>query len=257
MSRFWTWWTSPYQPNPQTPEHPTTIRYWDYAIVSWVYGQLKNAGLSDNAVAGLLGNIHWESGICPYKCEGISIVDRSLNYTVNNIATASRSEFINQRYPSGTGYSLAQWSYSRKGDFYDWGQWNLIGTEYQIQRDTAFLIHDLQTWSMTTSINPLLWDSQGRTVWQWLTDPNVSLYDALQAVLMIYERPWGSAPSQADWTQEWYNQRLAPANDILQNFAGVTPPPTPPIPPTPPPPTPVNGLPIWMYFKIKEKGGNL
>lgn len=256
MSRFWNWWTSPYPP--QESDYPySTIRYWDYAIVSWVYGQLKNAGLSDNAVSGLLGNIHWESGICPYKCEGISIVDQSFNYTVNYIAPASRSEFINQRYPQGTGYSLAQWSYSRKGDFYDWGSWNLIGTEYQIQRDIAFLIHDLQTWSMTTSINPLLWDSQGRTVWQWLTDPTVSLYDALQAVLMIYERPWNSAPSQSQWETEWRVNRYSPACDVLQNFAGVTPPPTPPIPPTPPTPTPVNGLPIWMYFKIKEKGGNL
>lgn len=265
MSNFWTWWTSPAQPNPQTSQHPTPIRYWDYNIVSWIYGQLKNAGMSDNAVSGLLGNIHWESGICPYKCEGISIVERSLNYTVDNIVGATRAQFISTtdpagRYPGGTGYSLAQWSYSRKGDYWDYNghnDWNLVGTEYQYIRDTGFLIQDLQTWSMTTSINPLLWDSQGRTVWQWLTDPNVSLYDALQAVLMIYERPWSSAPSQADWTREWYEQRLAPANDILYNFAGVTPPPTPPIPPIPPTPTPVNGLPIWMYFKIKEKGGTL
>lgn len=251
MSNFWTWFTSPYPPNPS--DYPyAQIKYWDYDIVSWVYGQLKSAGLSDNAVSGLLGNIHWESGICPYKCEGISIVNQSLNETVNRVVPASRSEFINQRYAGGTGYSLAQWSYVRKGDFYDYGSWNLIGTQYQIQRDLGFLLQDLQNFPDTTSVAESLWSAQGKTVWQWLTDPNVSLYDALQAVLMIYEKPFQTLPvTQSAWNEEWHDNRLAPANDILQNFAGVTPPPTPPIPPTPPTPTPTNGLPIWMYFKLK------
>lgn len=245
MSDFWAWWTSP----------TTRRRYWDKDIVSWVYGQCKNAGMSDNAVAGLLGNIYWESGICPYKCEGIAIVSPSLNYTIANIRNATRQQFIDQRYPSGTGYSLAQWSYSRKGDYYDYGQWNLIGTEYQVQRDTGFLLQDLQQNTTRTSINESIWSAQNKTTWQWLTDPNVSLYDALNAVLMLFERPWGSAPSQSQWQTE-YDNRNGPAGDILQDFAGITPPPTPPIPPTPPTPTPGHGLPFWLYFKMKEMNSN-
>lgn len=257
MSNFWTWWTSPYPPNPS--DYPSSvIKYWDKTQVEMLWGMLKNAGLSDNACAGLFGNLHWESGICPMKCEGLAIVDRSRNETINRIIPASRSEFISQNYGGGTGYSLAQWSYSRKGDYYDYPnptdratQWAWLATEYQMIRDGGFLIQDLQNWSMTTSSNENLWSAQGKTVWQWLTDPNVSLYDALQAVLMIYERPWGSPPTQAQWEQEWYKQRLAPANDALQNFAGITPPPIPPVPPTPPTPTPGATLPIWMYFKMK------
>lgn len=256
MSNFWTWWTSPYPPNPQTSQHNSGIKYWDHDIVSWIYGQCKAAGMSDNAAAGLLGNIHWESGICPYKCEGIPVVEQSLNETIDRIKPASRAEFIAQSYRGGTGYSLAQWSYVRKGDFYDYGSWNLIGEPTQYVRDTGFLLQDLQANTTRTSINTALWDSQNKTVWQWLTDPNVTLYDALQAVLMLYERPWDHAPSASEWNTEWHDQRLAPANDILQNFAGVTPPPTPPTPPVPPGPGPYPGLSVWMYFKMKEMNSN-
>lgn len=259
MSNFWTWWTSPYTPSPS--EYPyAQIKYWDYNQVAMLWGMLQNAGLSDNACAGLFGNLHWESGICPMKCEGLAIVDRSRNETINRIIPASRSEFISQNYGSGTGYSLAQWSYTRKGDYYDWpnptdraAQWAWLATENQMIRDGNFLIHDLQTFSETRSVAENLWSAQGKTVWQWLTDPNVTLYDALQAVLMIFEKPFQTLPvTQSAWNEEWHDHRLAPANDALQNFAGITPPPVPPTPPTPPTPTPGPSLPIWLYFKMKE-----
>jgi len=252
MSNWWTWWTSP----------TTGRRYWDQDQISWLYGQFTALGLSDNAVCGLFGNLYWESGICPMKCEGIPIVNQSLNETINRIRPATRSEFIAQVYNGGTGYSLAQWSYVRKGDYYDWPnptqrdvQWAWLGTEYQIQRDGPFLIHDLQQHPDTRSINENIWSAQGKTVWQWLSDPGVSLDDALNAVLMLYEKPWSSAPTQAQYNTE-FNQRRGPAGDIMQDFAGLTPPTPPTPPPTPPGPGPVNGLPIWLYFKMKEMNGN-
>ena len=88
MSNFWTWWTSPYPPNPSV--YPSSqIKYWDKNQVEMLWGMLKNAGLSDNACAGLFGNLHWESGICPMKCEGLAIVDRSRNETINRGLSSS------------------------------------------------------------------------------------------------------------------------------------------------------------------------
>ena len=242
MSNFWTWYTSP----------TTGRKYWDLDLCTWLYNELKNQGMSDNAVCGLLGNIYQESGLCPYKEEGIAIVSPALDYTIQNIRPATRAEFIAQRYPDGTGYSLAQWSYTRKGDFYDYRQWDLIGTEYQIYRDTGFLIQDLQNWAYEQSVNPNIWDAQGKTVWQWLTDPNVSISDAVNAILMCYEKPFYHVPpSQSEYDTE-YNLRYGYARDIMQDLAGLTPPPTPPIPPTPPTPTPTAEIPIWLLIKLKE-----
>ena len=250
MSNFWTWYTSP----------TTGRKYWDLTLCTWVYNRLKSAGMTDNAVCGLLGNIYQESWICPYKCEGISIVTPSLDYTINTIKSATRAQFISTtdpagKYPDGTGYSLAQWSYSRKGDYWDYNghsDWDLVGTEYQIYRDTEFLIYDLQRWVYELSINENIWSAQGKTVWQWLTDPNVSISDAVNAVLMCYEKPFFHVPpSQSEYDTE-YNLRYGYARDIMQDLAGLTPPPTPPIPPTPPTPTPTAEIPIWLLMKLKE-----
>lgn len=228
--------------------------YWNKAQIEWLWGQFQNFGLSDNGIAGIMGNLYQESGVCPYKCEGWNLTT-SKNYSYNTIRNyINPSDFINEYYGSGTGYSLAQWSYSRKGDFWNWNShsdWNLIGTDYQMYRDGALLIHDLSTWAYEQSIEPDLWDEMGRTVWQWLTDPNVTVEDAVDAMLMCYEKPFIHVPpTQADYDYE-HDLRVGFAYKMREDFAGIAPPPTPPIPPTPP--TPGGMLPFWVLFKLKDR----
>lgn len=249
-NNFWQWWTG---------GAPNYRRYWDHDLIAWLYGQFQNLGWSDNGISGLFGNLYQESGICPYKCEGIAIVQAALDYTIQFIRPATRAQFVSQsdpagRYPDGTGYSLAQWSYTRKGDFYDFGSWSQIGTEYQMYRDGSFLIQDLRNHPDTVSVSEAIWSAQGKTVWQWLSDPNVSLSDAVDAVLMLFEKPFQTLPvPYADYQAE-HNKRYTFAEDVMRDFAGVTPPPTPPIPPDPPVPPVTADLPIWLYFKLKEGG---
>lgn len=228
--------------------------YWNKEKIEWLWGQFSALGLSDNAIAGLFGNLYQESGICPYKCEGKAVIEPSKSYSYATIRLYTNpNDFIYENYGDGTGYSLAQWSYSRKGDFWNWNNhsdWDLIGTEYQMYRDGSFLIHDLQNWVYEPSINESIWSAQGKTVWQWLTDPNVSITDAVDAVLMCYEKPFLTVPpTYYDYSIE-HNKRIGFANKIYNDFTGITPPPTPPIPPPPIPPE--LGIPMWVLMKLKE-----
>ena len=230
--------------------------YWDFELCSWLWGVFKNLGLSDNAVGGLFANLYWESGICPYKCEGWAIPQPSLSRTISYVKTASSAlDFANQYYGSGKGYSLAQWTeQSRKIAYWNYAPTSVLGTDLSahMQRDSNFLVQELQNYGYEPSANENIWSAQGKTIWQWLTDPNVSYSDAINAVLMIYERPFETRPTYEQYSTE-YNQRKLKGDKCLEDFAGIIPPPTPPTPPTP---TPTSGIPIYQLFVLKNRNQN-
>ena len=225
------------------------INYWDYNYALWLFHLLKNSGLTDEAAAGVLGNIYQESAaICPFCVEGHegSYTDQ-WDITVNTVRPSTRNEFMKQTYTSGgaKGYGLAQWTESsRKGAYWDYTyQDGSITKDHtwlgDTIRDGHYLIVDLSNWSMHTSCDENYWTADHKTTWQWLTDPNVSLSDAVLAVLMIYERPYLASHGQASVE---YNLRYNYAYKIYQDMVGQ-PPPDPPTPPGPtPPPQPVTEL---------------
>lgn len=246
------------------------LTYYDEQSVKWLWGFLKagicisptgtviNCGsMSDNALAGLFGNLYQESHCCPFELQGWETqYQRCWDYVCDySRQTRTAYSFSQETYGGGTkGFGLAQWTeQSRKEALWRYAP-TLSGVVKDhtwlgdLERDANYLLYDLYTWSMHTSANESLWSAQGKTVWQWLIDPNVSIDDAVNAVLMIYERPFASAPSYSQWQTE-FNLRKNYANKCHQDFTGIIPPPTPPVPPTPP--TPSGRLPIWMYFKLK------
>ena len=240
----------------------SNLTYWDYQSALWLFNLLKSSGLTEIAAAGVLGNIYQESAkICPFCVEGWeSDYAKQWEITENQVRTTTTAlEFANQTYRYGTkkGYGLAQWTEKSRKIAY----WNYVynGMDHTLlgnmTRDGNYLVHDLQTWSMTTSCDSSYWSAQGKTTWQWLSDPNVSLADAVKAVLMIYERPYLAIHGQANVE---FDLRYGYAQDIYNDMTGQTPPPTPPpdppTPPTPPIPPSSPGLPVWLLFKLKERG---
>lgn len=253
---------------------PSGLVYYDEADVKWLFSFFRDTvGLSQNALQGLFGNIYHESFMCPFLGEGWENISRysyewQWNYCVNNVRTLTADQYARQWYGASyyKGYSLAQWTTTdRKKQHYNYDaggtkpSWKgLIG---DMERDGNFLLLDLQTWDMRSSANESIWSAQNKTVWQWLSDPNVSISDAINAVLMIYERPFQDAAEAARNYQAEYNSRERYSRFVMQDLAGITPQPTPPTPgppdPPPEPPTPGSlGLPIWLYFKMKEMNEN-
>lgn len=244
------------------------LTYYDEQSVKWLWGFLKagicispagravNCGsMSDNALAGLFGNLYQESHCCPFELQGWETqYQRCWDYVCDySRQTRSAYAFSQETYGGGTkGFGLAQWTEaSRKEALWRYAP-TLSGVVKDhtwlgdLERDANYLLYDLYTWPMHTSANESWWSAQGKTTWQWLMDPNVSIDDAVNAVLMIYERPFASAPTYAEWWNE-YDRRKNYAIDCHQDFTGIIPPPIPPVPPTPP----TGMLPIWLYFKLK------
>lgn len=104
-------------------EHAKYI--WDYFI--------EKIG-NEYGVAGLMGNLQAESGLCPYRLQGdfSSGYTTSIEYTANvDSGAISENDFVNNG-PGGGGYGLAQWTfYTRKQALYDlWksGGYSSIGS---------------------------------------------------------------------------------------------------------------------------------
>ena len=98
-------------------------------------------------VAGLMGNLQAESGLCPYRLQGdfSDGYQTSIEYTAKvDSGEISKDEFVNNG-PNGGGYGLAQWTYPpRKEMLYE--MWKVgypsIG---HIDLAISLLLTELQT----------------------------------------------------------------------------------------------------------------
>ena len=86
----------------------------DYSKIIWDYFTDKIG--NEYGVAGLMGNLQAESGLCPYRLQG----DFSSGYATSQAYTLdvdsgaiSEYDFVNNG-PNGGGYGLAQWTYSTR-----------------------------------------------------------------------------------------------------------------------------------------------
>ena len=123
----------------------------DYSKYIWDY--FKNAIGNEYGVAGLMGNLQAESGLCPYRVEGdfTTGYTKSVAYTADvDAGVITEWEFVNRGYNGSTtqkGYGLAQWTYySRKQNLYNrWksGNYSSIG---DIKLACDFLLWELQNY---------------------------------------------------------------------------------------------------------------
>lgn len=167
-----------------------------YSRYIWDYFKSKIG--NEYGVAGLMGNLEAESGLCPYRLQGdfSSGYSASVTYTANvDSGVISEFDFVNNG-PGGGGYGLAQWTYyTRKQELYDrWkaGPYSSIGS---IELACDFLWYELQT-----SFSGVL------SVLKTAT----SIREASDKVLHDFENPEeqdsGVEGYRASLGQAWYNK---------------------------------------------------
>lgn len=113
--------------------------------VKEIYDWLKNCGLTDAGVSGLLGNIKAESGIRSNNLQNgfetkLGLTDKQYTNMVNN-GTYSKTQFVND----SAGFGLCQWSFwSRKLGLYEFAEsinHKIDSTEMQLK----YLMQELNT----------------------------------------------------------------------------------------------------------------
>lgn len=219
--------------------------FYDEDAVTWLFWYLSQYFGSQEAAAGIMGNLWVESHCCPFELETHERdYEYCWNVLVQDIRNQTETEFAtsvyggywyNGKWYNARGFGLAQWTdEGRKRSLWRWN--NSHGLLGDMQRDTSYLCHDLDTWDPT--------------VGQVLHN-NPTIEQASDIVLSKFEIP-------RDWQSQIASRREYSRN-MYADFTGTTPPPSPPdpvYPPEPvPPPTPgFQRLPIYQYFKLKEAG---
>ena len=120
--------------------------YWndEYAIEVW-QAMVELLDGNEIGAAAWLGNMCWESGVCPYRVQGKNY-EQSYTYTTGTVRNQSRSEFVGDS-TGGGGYSLMQWTYStRKGWYYDYCGQSLLGDS---DNSKGYLIYEMETYYST------------------------------------------------------------------------------------------------------------
>lgn len=113
----------------------------------YIWGTLLSVIDNEFGVAGVMGNLQAESGLCPYRLQG----DFSEGYSTSKEYTKkvdsgviSEHDFVHNG-PNGGGYGLAQWTYyTRKQMMYDMrksGGYSSIGS---LELACALLIYELK-----------------------------------------------------------------------------------------------------------------
>lgn len=185
------------QPYTHISGNPNTdAAIWDF---------FKNKGLSDEAVAGIMGNLYAESGLTPNNVQGSYLKNNQNQY--NNDYTRkvdsgeiSKREFVHGG-PGGGGYGLAQWTFwSRKEKLYDYAQTNnkSIG---DLELQLNFMWNELQQY-------PGLVDGLKNCS---------TVKEASDLILTQYEKP------QNYNTNSVKNKRESFSKDIYTKFNGTVP----------------------------------
>lgn len=100
--------------HPETEETPQVVVETDEKKI-WNF--LKNKGLSDFAVAGIIGNLFAESSLVPKNLQ--NAFEKKLGFTDDSYTVAVDNGSYNNFVRDGAGYGLAQWTFwSRKEGLY-------------------------------------------------------------------------------------------------------------------------------------------
>lgn len=145
---------------------------------------LREAGLTEEGAAGLIGNLYAESGLDPGKCEKLCLnrlkEAGAGEYTSESYTAAvdagliSREEFLHPLPGRQYGYGLAQWTTEERK-----------ATLYDMAKVVSVSISDLETQAAY-----LVWELRNRfpSVWKVLTAAK-DVNEASDVVLLKFECP--------------------------------------------------------------------
>lgn len=168
-----------------------------------VWNYLINNGFTKAGAAGMMGNMHAESGVIPNRVQILCLKRLAQygygNYTDDSYTQAvdsnriSRAGFLNPLPGKQYGYGLCQWtSPGRKAGLYDKAKSKRVSIA-NIQNQLQFLIYELKN------------NYQG--VYKIVTTTS-SIKEASDKILKDFESPanWSShSATRASYGQEYYN----------------------------------------------------
>jgi len=166
----------------------------EYAEQIW-NGLLADIG-NEYGVAGLMGNLQAESGLCPYRVQG-DFTD-GYSYSVEYTSAVDRGSISKDDFvyngPNGGGYGLAQWTF-----------WSRKKALYEMWETGYASIGDVQL-----GIDYLLWELKNNYSGVYSTLKNAtSIREASDKVLHDFENPADQSESveiqRATLGQNWYD----------------------------------------------------
>ena len=162
-----------------------------------IWNFLKDQGLSDYGVAGLMGNLYAESGLNPINME--DSYQKKLNMSDVEYTAAVDQKIYKKFTSDAVGYGLAQWTYSSRKqnmlNFHIKANQSIGHLETQLE----FLVKELST--------------DFKSVWNLLKTTK-SLEEASNAVLLKFERP-------ADQSESMQKKRIEYGKKYLNEFGAI------------------------------------
>ena len=156
-----------------------------------IWNYLKGKGLTDIAVAGIMGNLYAESGLLPNNLQNTynSILGMTDDEYTKAIDNGSYTNFVYDQ----AGYGLAQWTFwSRKRDLQKLAK-DRKKSIADLYTQLDFLVDELKEFGLFNKINNC-----------------TSIRDASNLILNEYEKPYdtGSAvqTARANYAQGYYNE---------------------------------------------------
>lgn len=167
-----------------------------YELDEIIWKRFKNAGFSDIAVAGIMGNLQKESGLKSNNLQNsyekkLGMDDETYTAAVNSGAY-SKESFIHDK----AGYGLAQWTYwSRKEGLYKYMiEQNMVGID-SLAKQLDYIVHEFNT--TYKGMLPKL--SKCKTV-----------REATSIIMKEYEKPEDQSEAaltiRANYAQTFYNK---------------------------------------------------
>ena len=74
-----------------------------------IWNYFKSKGLNDYGIAGLMGNLYAESGLCPHNLQ--NTYEKKLGMTDIEYTVAVDNGTYDNFIKDGAGYGLAQWTF--------------------------------------------------------------------------------------------------------------------------------------------------
>ena len=163
-----------------------------------IWDKLTAAGVTPAGAAGLLGNLHAESGLNP--CNLQNSYEKKLGYTDADYTAAVDCGAYTGFVSDCAGYGLAQWTHlSRKAALLAYARARSASIG-DLDMQVGYRLQELQ------GMCPALWRMLCATA---------SVREASDAVLLQFERP-------ADQSQNSLDRRFARGQEFYNKFAGGT-----------------------------------
>ena len=170
----------------------------DTAMRIWKY--FKSKGWSDQAIAGLLGNMYKESRLSSLRLQG----DLSQDLAKSKVYTEKADKDLNF-FKHGIGYGLCQWTYGARKE----NLWKFCHDKGVSVGDTnmqiAFVDYEINNGGMSKRFRDILMHSN---------DINM----ATAIILKVYEKPArmddpAELQERARYAHEWYDKMTKKGND--------------------------------------------